>query len=774
VNAQPKIPSTAKLGKTLKSKVMANDTVKKASKILISPSKMKLNNGLKFKENPKGLINKIIKPIRFKNNRENRQRTLMYDFMMGLISKGQLKMDSVTVDEIMFQLDTINSVIKLNNKGIKATNHLVDSLVKANGINEKASRSVVDNIKTRMRAVLQASSINNKLTRRDLSAQITGNLKEIRKVQYSSAELTPLDSVKENNSYSYFKKFLSPKIKVIGWHDVQQKNEYLKYNYNYLSAINLTSYELSVSGKCKNPRDMDEFRKPGGVIEMAHQNNCDVHLTIFNNNAVEIQDFLRNSNARKTLLTEIDTLISKNKLRGINIYFNNVMKPEPLVKFITELHKNLKGINPAILLNMTIPAIVNNENNNKIASYNFEELNPLVDYYMVLTDGLIPQKVDSAQSASPLFAGERFRNRSIESTFSWYSNNIIPSEKFIMTVSYTGTVWEIDNFTGRTITNQIDTLKYADVLDYYLNKRTEEQSIAEGFDPDQASAFSNFFSPDSSNLEQIWYENPQGLYTKYNWALESGLGGVAIRGLGNDDGYSDLWDILGATLIKIDTFKIQPAQTEPGRFRKFWNIMVNAVQHFKWKTFKQDLRWAQAVRLKYSVEGSKDAYKRFDNEFNPAVGSVTDTIKTYINKKSIWDEASPYIPEKSKNGECYLKNKSYCYSLYTRWTIYATFFYWCGLLFLILGLIFSFVSFYLKRYILGSDRTRSIISNLPSVLFFMFVLLGGLWFYLDPSIKWIGAGNEEGANSLIMIYILVFGIVFGWFCSYNYHKYKQS
>lgn len=773
-DAQPKIPSAEKISKALKSKVMANDTVKKAVKVLISPSKMTLKDGLKFKENPKGLINKIVKPIRFKNNRENRQKDLMYRFMMELISKGQLKMDSKTVEEIMAQLDTINSSNKLNYTSIESTNHYIDSLVEVNDFYQKASKAVVDSIKTQMSAVLQASLINNNLAKRDLSAKINSDLKDIRNVKYSSVEMAKIDSTKENENWSYFKRYLSPKIKVIGWHDAHGKDEYKHYNYNYLSAINLNNYELSVSGKSKNPKDMDEFQEPGGVIEMAHKNECDVHLTIFNNNIVEIQEFLRNSIARKTFLTEIDTLISKNKLKGINIYFDNIMKPEPFVRFITELHQNLKSINRGIQLNLTIPAIINDENNNKIASYNFQELNPLVDFYMVLTDGLIPQKTDSAQSASPLFTVEKFRNRSIESTFSYYSNNVIPSSKFIMTVSYTGTVWQVDNFSGWTITNQIDTLKYADVIEYYLAQKTEDQKITEGFDPDQASAFINVIGPDSCNLEQIWYENHQALYLKYKWALDNGLGGVAIRGFGNDDGYSELWDVLGASLIRIDTFKIVPAQAEPGRFRKLWNIMVNAVQHFKWKTFKQDLKWAQAVRLKYSIEGSKDAYKRFDNEFNPAVGSVTDTIQTYINKKIIWEEASPYIPEKDKNGECYLKNKSYCYSLYTRWTIYATFFYWCGAVFLALGLIFTFVSFYLKRYLLGSDRTRSFISNLPSVLFFLFVLFGGLWFYLDPSIKWIGAGNEEGADSLIMIYILVFGIVFGWFCSYNYHKYKQS
>jgi len=773
-NAQSKILSGEKLNNALKSKVLAKDTLKKVTQIKIAPSTMKLKEDLKFKENPKGIINKIIKPIRFKDNRENRQRELMYGFMMELIRKGQLKMDSTTVEEIMVQLDTINSSNKLNDKSIESTNHLIDSLVEANGIYKKASKTVVDSIKTQMSAVLQASSINSNLAKRELLAKINSDLKEIRNVRYSSVELAPLDSTKKNDTLSYFKRFLKPKIQVIGWHNASGRDEYKNYNYNYLSAINLNSYELSVSGKSKNPKDIDEFRKPGGVIEMAHRNDCDVHLTVYNNNAVEIQDFLRNSLARKTFLTEIDSLISKNKLKGINIYFDDIMKPEPFVRFITELHKNLKSIKRTIRLNITIPAIINDENNKKIASYNFQELNPLVDFYMVLTDGLIPQKNDSAQSASPLFAGEKFRNRSIESTFSYYSNNIIPSSKFIMTVSYTGTVWRVDNFSGSTIINQIDTLKYADVLEYYLTQKTENQKITEGFDPDQAYAFINVIGPDSRNLEQIWYENPQGLYLKYKWTEENGLGGVAIRGFGNDDGYSELWDVLGATLIRIDTSWIKPIQVKPGRFRNFWNILTNAVQHFKWKTFKQDLKWAQAVRLKYSVEGSKDAYKRFDNEFNPSVGSVTDTIAAYINKEIIWDEASPYIPEKDKNGECYLKNKSYCYSLYTRWTIYAIFFYWCGVLFLVLGLIFSFVSFYLKRYILGSDRTRSIISNLPSALFFMFVLFGGLWFYLDPSIKWIGAGNEEGANSLIMIYILVFGIVFGWICSYNYHKYKQS
>jgi len=747
----------------------------------IAPSTIKLDSTLKIKEKPKGLIRKIIQPVKFRENRDFRNKDSIYHFMLKLVKNGQLRIDPQTINQIINSLDQIVAANQSDNKLIdgrlnandftsQTNSAKIDGILEKFNIQDKATQAVFDSLKTQMGAFIQANAIRSSQDDREIQTKINTALKEIRKVQYSTtSHLSEVESGKINDTLSFFKRSLQPKIKVIGWHRSGMDDEFQRYNYNYLSAINLDNYELSETGGCKNPKDIKEFQKPGNIIAVAQSKGCDVHLTIYNNDPDEIKNFLRNTIARKTFLSGLDSLVIKSKLKGVNINFDCTIKPEPFVKFITELYQSLKRINPEIQLNISIPAVVISDNEEKIASYNFEKLNPMVDFYFVLTDNMIPQDAKFPQATSPLYKSDKFRNQTIESTFSYYTNNLIPASKIILTLAYSGSVWAVDNFSGHGKTQQTGILKYSEILEYY-----ENQTVAKGFDPDQSTTFLNVLGSDSSLLEQIWFEDYKSLYLKYNWALDNGLGGVAISGLGNDDKYPELWDALGASVIQIDTTLMGNPNLSTGSMKKFWRILINTYEGFKLETLKQDLKWARSVRLKYESTDTILGYRRFDHVLNPSIGSVDDSIAKYVTTPIIWQETTPYIPDINTNNECYLPTLSYCYSLYSRWLIYAKFLKWCFYLFLALAVIFAVISFNLERYLRGDDKYRSIIRNMPSALGLFTVMFFCSWMFIDPSIKWLGTGSADGTDSLVMIYILIFGIVFGWFCASNYYKYKSS
>ncbi len=752
----------------------------------INPSTLKLDSTLEYKKKAKGLLKKIVQPIKFNSNKLAKEKEGIYTFMLELIQEGQLKIDPTTVKQIMKQLDEIVSAnnsnnerldgdIKTNESASQANEKKIKEVLESFNIQDKANQSVIESIKTRMSAFIQENEVKTSQDKREVLSQIDAEIKDIRDIKYSTAsKLAPKDTFTRNDTLFYFRKSLSPKKEVIGWYRPGIDNNYFKYKYQYLSTINLDNYKLSANGKCKNPKDIIEFEKPGGIIGVAQSYGCDVHLTVYNNHADSVENFLRSSTARDTLILRLDSLIKKNKLKGINIYFDCVMKPGPFVSFIAELRQNLKRTNPTVQLNISLPAIINLENNDKIASYDFTELEPLVDYFFVLTDNLIPKNPVYSQAASPLYKSEKISNRSIESTFSYYRNTVIPSSKLILTVSYSGTVWDVSNFSGRLQTQQTRPLKYADIQDYYFNKQTEDQSIAEGFDPDQAAPYLNVFGSDSSLLEQIWFEDARSLYLKYNWALENKLGGISIRGLGNDHNYPELWDALGASLMQIDSVNVENDKSTPRGMARFWKILSNAFtkdEGFKRKTFIQDLQWAGAVRLKYDSPDTITGYRRFDSK-NRSIGSVNDTIDDYIVRQIIWKETIPFEKDSTRNNEAYQKSKSYCYSLYSRWTIYANFFIWSSGVFLVFAGLLYLVSIKLERYLIGSKTIRNIFRYLPVLLILFAIIFILFWLYINPSFSSFGAGSEDGANSLLMIYFLIFGIAFGWFCTHNYYRYR--
>jgi spore germination protein YaaH/CHASE3 domain sensor protein len=749
------------------------------------PSSIKLIPPSEFKKKPKGLIKNIVQPIKFRENRDYRAKDSIYSFIHKLIDRGQLQIDPKTVDQIMQQLDQIASDnnsntkrldgnVKINKAASLDNQQKIQHLLDTFKIQDKVNAAIFDSLKTQMSAFIQVFRIKNSEEKKVVLSEIDDALKEIGEVKYSTAsKLAPTESDTINGNLTYFKRSLKPKIEIIGWQSSGKNDYFRKYNYNYLSAINLDHFELSENGNCKNSDDIKEFQKPGGIITVAQSKGCDVHLTVHSNNDIEIRNFLRNSEAQESFFSEIDSIVVQSKIKGINIFFDCVMSPDPLVRFMAGLRSNLKSINPKIQLNVTIPAIVNNENKFKVESYKFPALNPLVDHYLVLTDNLIPRQVDFAQTASPLYKSDRFRNRTIESTFSYYKNTEIPNSKLIMTVSYSGNVWAVSGFTGKLVQDEPETLGYADILENYLNQQYESQGMEELFDPEQGAPFLNVIAPDSSLLEQIWFEDTRSLYLKYQWALDNNLGGVSIRYLGSDRDYPDLWEAIGASLIKIDTSYIDDQNHKKSQMNRIWTIIMNTYKGFKLSTFRQDMKWARAVRLKYISEDTISGHKRFDYELNHSIGSVDDSIAKYVVKESIWDETIPYVPELKKSRECYLPNLSYCYSLYARWAIYAQFFKWCFYMLLSLTLLFAIISFNLQRYLRGGEKMRNFIRNVPALLGFFSILLFGSWLFIDPSIKWFGTGSAGGTDSIIMIYTLISGIVFGWFFTYNYYKYKR-
>jgi len=778
LNAQIKVPSANKIGKSLKSKAIP-DTLKKAAKIKIPPTSMKLKDIPKTVNKTKGILGKVIQPIKFKQNRENKERARMYLFMQQLISNGQLKIDSTTVEQIMIQLDTINSSLlhsaSKNNSENKAINKRISDIIETNNLDKKASESVIESLKIMMSAVIQESINKNNQDKRDLGIEINNTLKEIKKVQHScvSNVVSEVDSLIENETIRFFKRCLNPKIKVYGWHSSMLKDEYKNYNYNYLSAINLDCFELSAEGTCNNPEALLEFEKAGGVIKLAQSKGCDVHLTIYNNNASDIQDFLWSNLARKTFYAGLDTLIKNNSLKGVNIFFDNTMKPELFVSFIRELSQNLKSIDKSILLNISIPAITDDNSKIRIESYDFQSLSELVDFYLVMTDNMLPQYPEYAQSPSPLYTKAKYGNHSIESTIGFYTNIGIPVKKLVMTVSYSGYEWQVFDFQGALMTQESNLYSYNEILEKYYEGEKNALTIVEDFDPDQVSAFYNIsgFNPDEK--KQIWFEDFRSLYTKYNWAVDQGLAGVSIRGLGNDDGYSELWDVIGASLIKIDTNYLAHPESEKSSYRKFWSILTNAVNGFSLNTFRQDLKWARVVRLKYYTSDTIVGYRRVDPRLNKSIEFIDDSISKYLIKEKIWSDTIRYVEVKKNNFEGYLPSLPYCYSLYARWTIYAQFFKWCFFLMLVLTILFAFISFNLERYQPLNIKSRIIFRNLTSGIGFIAVLFFCFWMFIDPSIKWTGTGSLNGTESIVMIYLLIFGIVFGWFCTYNYYKFKK-
>ena len=691
-----------------------------------------------------GLLHRIVQPIKFKLYRDSTEIRRVYNYLSNLVETGKLKIDESNVNLIMRQLDTLFSQNKITAKQI-------DDFIKSAKLDSITNKSVVDNIRakmgttfdsitTQMSAVIQENTINNNQDKRELQNKINTTNKAIKSVKYSRASnLASIDSVIIKDTILYYKKSLNPKIKVIGWHSAQMKDEYKRYNYFYLSAINLDSYELSSNGKSKNPEDIREFQKPGGVIEFAHSRGCDVYINISSKSTSDIKSFLGKSDAQKMFMNELNELINKDKLTGVNINFSDIPDSKRFVEFISELNKDLKSKNKDILLTISIPALTDNSGQKKISAYSFDELNSLVDFFQVSTDAMLPQKTRLAQAESPLYKSDKYGNRSIEETIAYYSNSVIPISKLITTVTYSGNEWKVKDFTGTIDAQTPTSLKYNEIRKIYSDAQNNDLNIFEDFDPDQASAFLNVIDPKTNTKQQIWYDDFRSLYKKYNWMLQNGLGGVAIKGLGNDDWSPELWDVLGATLIEIDSI---PAGKRP--------LKTNVTFGLYWKIFLEDFQWAMDTKLSYHdpVNDTKLCDCGYDK-------NIVEHLK---DSPILWQTFQDY----NMDNVNILKSSLLCNCLWTRWTIYAMYAMWLAIIMIVLFLLTLIFALYLSRYKLSTTMVLNIMLISRVVFAAIFFFAFGIWAIFAPTTTIMEGANHGTKYFVLIALIFCFGIFLGW------------
>ena len=742
-------------GFLFQNKVEGQTTTDSTSNIVIDASTIKIDSALSFEKDSQNLIQKILRPLKFRDNRNRKELDRVYQFMLGLVKKGELHIDSSTVDEIILHLDTISSISLSNTQSI-------DTIFKKNELYQKASKAVLDSIKSQISAVITEIEDKNKIVNDIPELQnIDDNyLKEIRNIQYANeAGFEALDSMEIGNAWNYFHKKLKPKINVIGWHNSWNETEYMNYNYAYLSSINLYGYELSSNGKVKNPAIISEFEKPGGVIELAAKKNCDVHLTIYSKLPSDITKFLNSRTAQNTMLSNVETLINRNKLKGINIYFEgfSVKDRQAFSQFILKLRQNLNTINDSIQLNISIPTVGDLKSLSEINAYNFFELNPYVDFYMVLTDNLTSLNNNTALTFSPLYNSDSYGQRTVESSINFYSNGKIPLSKLVPVLSYLGIQWPVDDFLSGTVKKGKagSHIKYNNIINEYKNIQLPGRTVEVGFDSVQVAAklnVSNLGSYKTGEITktQIWFENSNSLIWKYNWILQRDLGGVAIRGLGYDDGYSELWDALGTTLLKIDTV--------------YLNNQIS-------KTCQCEYDSLHNLSTELKLSNWKELYTGLINTRN--ISNDSSFVNLFLADYNLAKKADlKYNCGTPGKSTVLLENEKVCRDLLSRWYLYSRILFGLTIIFLLLAGTLIFWRNNLERFKFGSANAHLILI-IGIWLFFLLALVAlllGLFF--EPSLDSIGAGNKGDSNFWILVKTAGVGVALGILLKLSMNKNK--
>lgn len=322
---------------------------------------------------------------------------------------------------------------------------------------------------------------------------------------------------------------------VFGWHPYWSEECYQNYNYKLLSHIAYFSCDVdTLTGKLK---DEERWENSKIISYAKHQNpGCKVLLTVTCLGSVETSTFLKSQQKQNTLIQHLYNSIVDKNADGVCIDFENI-KPEMQAyyeTFISKLNKQFKKNN--LLVFITLPSVQPKGSNPdfKTLVANTDALIILAyDYFGGFTNGFDGPIAPLNVSVN----NPEWIQSSVASSVNFYLKTI-PDSMLILGVPYFGGIWEVNGreIPGKTI-NFLGYRSYSSAINLIdiENKFINDSVIG-------ASYFS--YETVNKTFRHYWMETPYSISSKYDFAMNKKLKGVAIFALSFDYGTNDLWNII--------------------------------------------------------------------------------------------------------------------------------------------------------------------------------------------------------------------------------------
>lgn len=324
---------------------------------------------------------------------------------------------------------------------------------------------------------------------------------------------------------------LGHKVSVLGVHPYWMNDRYLHYNFNALSAVSFYGY---TTGKGLGAGNIPPA--PLNMFKLAEDARCKRMFTFYESDPKHIDELLKDEAAQFRCIDSLFSLLQEYGASGINIWFSQINgnRRDAFSRFVTLLADHLHHDGrQKYTITVTLPLYDDQ------SAYDLRTLDPLTDNFLVdftkamgtRAEGLAPMKGDA--------------RRAIEPVMSRYLNQQIAPSKFMLLLSYYGTKWRKGNNGGKDV--------FTEYVPFSTIKKRFPGDSSVIYDEDAVAAYVEEKNANGEVVAEIWFDDENTLDVKYDYVLNNGLGGIAIWPLGADDGYGELWDVMAAKFISIDT-----------------------------------------------------------------------------------------------------------------------------------------------------------------------------------------------------------------------------
>lgn len=325
------------------------------------------------------------------------------------------------------------------------------------------------------------------------------------------------------------------KMKVFGWHPWYMGSAYYSYDFSSLGTVAYYGYEL-------NPRtggylSIHNWRSTG-LITMAHAAKCKVELAVTNTTRIPTGEMLSDAGAVQTLIDSLIGLVMEQDADGITIAFEDLRAQDRLyfMSFLWELRTRLDYQFPKGTITVAVPPF----DWEKV--YDLDAVNQLAAQVVVMGYNFYGEGCERSGPVSALKQAPNSIPLDLGSSLDYYLRGI-DSSKVMLGLPWYGTQWQVKPGSGDA--EYIGTVPLRSVN--WL--RESGYKLAR----DTANARSLYYKRIDDEWNVVWMDDSDAFGRKAKFAVDKGIGGIAIWGLGYDNGVAGTWESLSSSIALPDT-----------------------------------------------------------------------------------------------------------------------------------------------------------------------------------------------------------------------------
>jgi len=289
------------------------------------------------------------------------------------------------------------------------------------------------------------------------------------------------------------------------------------------------------------------------TTQMKNQNGK-VELVLKQFNSEDINSFLNSEKAWQQFFTSLDSILLAYPISGINIDIeysgenSQNLRPK-FSQFIQQLNSYLDSKYQRVALSVDVYASA--ASNNK-SMWDITSIGQEVDYIIVMAYDFHQRSSDQAGPVAPLFSENSQWNKDINQHLKIFFEQV-SREKILLGIPFYGYGWRTDSNQPKANTYKdtgftVSYKKAKELLAMRDGRSSTEitwkeaNQIKKSFDENALSPYITYQQDDE--LYTIYYEDPQSIAYKLEYARQLDLAGIAIWALGYEDNDRELWQAI--------------------------------------------------------------------------------------------------------------------------------------------------------------------------------------------------------------------------------------